>query len=183
MKCPRCDAELKSVDQNNIEIDICESCKGIWFDHGELAQVIGNADHYKDIIELSGKCMDIKGEEVSADNAISCPRCGVQMREYNYGYSSHILIDGCEKSKCGVWVDAGELHHITEYLNNYREELTPQQKEDRLDTLRQIAVEYEDWDKASLDSMVKMDDKGGIIMKFPGECLQFIYNIMDKIGL
>ena len=79
-------------------------------------------------------------------------------------------------------MDSGELHHIMGYLNNYREELNRQQKKDRFDTLEQIEEEYAKWENASLDSMVKMDNKGGILLKFPGACLQFIYNMMDKIG-
>ena len=36
MKCPKCGAELKEVNYQNVMIDTCSHCKGIWLDHGEL---------------------------------------------------------------------------------------------------------------------------------------------------
>jgi uncharacterized protein len=39
MNCPRCDGKLKETDYENIKIDVCESCGGVWLDAGELAQV------------------------------------------------------------------------------------------------------------------------------------------------
>jgi Zn-finger nucleic acid-binding protein len=39
MKCPRCDGTLIETDYENIKIDICNKCTGVWLDPGELAQV------------------------------------------------------------------------------------------------------------------------------------------------
>ena len=36
MKCPKCGADLKEVNYQNVMIDTCSDCKGIWLDHGEL---------------------------------------------------------------------------------------------------------------------------------------------------
>lgn len=35
-----CDSDLKEVDFENIKIDICEKCGGVWLDGGELAQLM-----------------------------------------------------------------------------------------------------------------------------------------------
>ncbi|HEY0427213.1 MAG TPA: zf-TFIIB domain-containing protein [Pyrinomonadaceae bacterium] len=40
MECPRCDGKLVETDFENIKIDVCDACSGVWFDAGELAQVI-----------------------------------------------------------------------------------------------------------------------------------------------
>lgn len=40
MKCPRCDGTLLEADYQHIKIDVCNKCHGVWFDAGELAQVI-----------------------------------------------------------------------------------------------------------------------------------------------
>ena len=40
MKCPRCDGRLFETDYEQIKIDVCDKCHGVWFDPGELAQVI-----------------------------------------------------------------------------------------------------------------------------------------------
>ena len=41
-KCPvnTCQGNLKEVDFENIKIDVCEKCGGVWLDAGELNQVI-----------------------------------------------------------------------------------------------------------------------------------------------
>lgn len=40
MKCPVCDATLRTVQKYNVEIDICPDCKGVWLDRGELEKVM-----------------------------------------------------------------------------------------------------------------------------------------------
>jgi hypothetical protein len=40
LKCPKCDGTLHAVDFESIKIDACDKCAGVWFDAGELAQVI-----------------------------------------------------------------------------------------------------------------------------------------------
>lgn len=38
--CPKCDGKLVETDFENIKIDVCQNCSGVWFDAGELAQVM-----------------------------------------------------------------------------------------------------------------------------------------------
>lgn len=41
MKCPRCsNAELVVTTRQDIEIDLCPSCRGIWLDRGELDKIV-----------------------------------------------------------------------------------------------------------------------------------------------
>ena len=40
LQCPRCDGKLLEADYQHIKIDVCNKCHGVWFDAGELAQVI-----------------------------------------------------------------------------------------------------------------------------------------------
>ena len=39
MKCPRCDGSLKESQFEEVTIDVCESCGGVWLDPGELEQL------------------------------------------------------------------------------------------------------------------------------------------------
>ena len=39
MKCPRCDGSLKESKVEEVMIDTCEKCGGVWLDSGELEQV------------------------------------------------------------------------------------------------------------------------------------------------
>ncbi|MCX6023640.1 MAG: zf-TFIIB domain-containing protein [Chloroflexi bacterium] len=38
--CPRCKIELRMSDRQNVEIDYCPQCRGIWLDRGELDKII-----------------------------------------------------------------------------------------------------------------------------------------------
>jgi uncharacterized protein len=39
MKCPRCDGTLKESKVEQVLIDTCDKCGGIWLDSGELEQL------------------------------------------------------------------------------------------------------------------------------------------------
>src|SRR5215208_5285486 len=39
MKCPRCDGSLKESKFEEVSIDTCEKCGGVWLDSGELEQL------------------------------------------------------------------------------------------------------------------------------------------------
>ena len=36
MKCPKCGGNLREEDIGNVKVDVCEDCKGMWLDAGEL---------------------------------------------------------------------------------------------------------------------------------------------------
>ena len=41
MKCPVCpDATLVMMDRQNVEIDYCPQCRGVWLDRGELDKLV-----------------------------------------------------------------------------------------------------------------------------------------------
>lgn len=48
VKCQRddCTSNLKEVDFENVKIDVCQDCSGVWLDAGELAAVM-NKDEEK----------------------------------------------------------------------------------------------------------------------------------------
>lgn len=40
MLCPTCAVALVMSERQNIEIDYCPSCRGVWLDRGELDKII-----------------------------------------------------------------------------------------------------------------------------------------------
>lgn len=43
MKCPICnDVRMREVVKDNIMIDVCPDCKGVWLDRGELEKLLAN---------------------------------------------------------------------------------------------------------------------------------------------
>lgn len=43
MKCPNCNETLLMTHRNNIEIDYCPNCRGVWLDKGELDKLLDQA--------------------------------------------------------------------------------------------------------------------------------------------
>lgn len=43
MKCPKCGHDLDEVNYQDVMIDRCPDCKGVWLDHGEL-ELLGKGD-------------------------------------------------------------------------------------------------------------------------------------------
>jgi Zn-finger nucleic acid-binding protein len=46
MDCPRCQTTaLLMTARNDVEIDYCPTCRGVWLDRGELDKIIERADN------------------------------------------------------------------------------------------------------------------------------------------
>lgn len=43
MKCPICDVDLQIAERQNVEIDYCPKCRGVWLDRGEIDKIIERA--------------------------------------------------------------------------------------------------------------------------------------------
>jgi ABC-type lipoprotein export system ATPase subunit/Zn-finger nucleic acid-binding protein len=48
IQCPRCPQkpDMKIVQVGEVKIDVCNSCRGIWLDEGELLEVMKNANQF-----------------------------------------------------------------------------------------------------------------------------------------
>jgi len=40
MNCPNCNIKLHMTQRNDVEIDYCPDCRGVWLDRGELDKII-----------------------------------------------------------------------------------------------------------------------------------------------
>ncbi len=106
MKCVKCDGDLKKVVLGEVEVDQCEKCSGIWFDLGELRQIMDA----EDIDVLKNKVDNNKGDD---ELAAKCPRCGGEGNMVRVTDLTHsdVHIDVC--SVCyGQWLDGGELERL-----------------------------------------------------------------------
>lgn len=45
--CPNCNSNLTEVRRDDVMIDICKSCKGVWLDSGELERLLSSS-YYTD---------------------------------------------------------------------------------------------------------------------------------------
>ena len=96
MKCPVCHVPTYVVEYDEIELDLCPDCQGLWFDHGELELLLGSVD----TPALEGAQTD--------EPSRPCPLCGHRMNKVNIGPGRRVLVDDCPEG-CGVWFDQNEL--------------------------------------------------------------------------
>lgn len=50
MKCPKCGSDLEEINFQNVMIDRCNECKGIWLDSGELDLLIKGQARFTQVI-------------------------------------------------------------------------------------------------------------------------------------
>jgi hypothetical protein len=95
------------LELDDIEIDHCLSCKGIWLDAGELELLLGDAEKKDELLN------SFQVVHNAAEEARKCPICLKEMQKVVCGTNKdgEILIDECPQ-KDGLWFDAGELEEI-----------------------------------------------------------------------
>jgi Zn-finger nucleic acid-binding protein len=43
LMCPNCNEGMQEVRRNEVEIDVCPKCRGVWLDRGELEKLLHSA--------------------------------------------------------------------------------------------------------------------------------------------
>lgn len=97
---------MLTLELQDVEIDYCTGCSGIWLDAGELELLLGEPE--KAVQLLNSFKVDSKSDEAKR----KCPICDKKMQKVIVGSSKPILlIDKCRRGD-GLWFDKGELHDI-----------------------------------------------------------------------
>lgn len=57
MICPKDKTEMKQITKDNVLLDFCPSCRGVWLDRGELDKIVDRAieDYQQKEIKLTEK--------------------------------------------------------------------------------------------------------------------------------
>lgn len=113
MICPVCKYDMIVVEYQNIELDYCNSCKGVWFDSGELELLLKSQGLEETKVFLDG--ILTSQEAVSSEKKRNCPICGHKMKKTAIGGQPEILIDVCP-DKHGLWFDGGEVTQLIRRL-------------------------------------------------------------------
>ncbi len=97
------------IDQ--IEIDYCAICGGVWLDSGELELLIdkpGQRDSFFDSIRTADDC---------SEPLIRCPLCRKKMQKIKVAGQDDIILDKCSKNH-GLWLNKGELESVLTKAGN-----------------------------------------------------------------
>lgn len=108
MNCPACSSEMQEKDFGGVHVDVCPSCKGIWFDWLELKKLDeqneGMGQALVDSLEHGRNKADDRGK-------VKCPKCFKPMIDHNYQSQTRVTVDECYLCG-GFFLDAGELKVI-----------------------------------------------------------------------
>jgi len=106
MDCPVCKNAMITLELQEVEIDHCIECGGIWLDSGELEMLLGEQEKAQQLLD------SFRIANTSTEKTRKCPICLKKMKKIIVGSSKPVLlIDKCRKGD-GLWFDKGELQDI-----------------------------------------------------------------------
>lgn len=115
MDCPVCkDKAMITLELNEVEVDYCLDCKGIWLDEGELEILLSDEKQARSFIE-SFETVSNCDEKLR-----KCPICLKMMEKVSV--VGDVVIDRCKKEH-GIWFDKNELGDVLKHA-----ELDPDNK-------------------------------------------------------
>ena len=107
-KCPKCGKDLKSKVLGSLEVDECESCKGVWLDRGELGEAEESVD--PNLNWLDFEIWKHPEKFKSKETGLKCPSCAINTINFEYGHTG-VEINYCPRCH-GIWLEKDELPKI-----------------------------------------------------------------------
>jgi len=110
INCPRCKTAMEIVRVDDVDLERCTSCAGIFFDNFELKKL--DEAHEGKGSEVFSKDKTARRVAPAMDQKLPCPKCPgiIMMRRYS-SVKRAVEVDEC--AKCGgIWVDPGEISAI-----------------------------------------------------------------------
>jgi Zn-finger nucleic acid-binding protein len=101
------------VEHEQIELDYCVDCSGVWFDAGELELLLETMQLEDTILSLDSVLTT--PEAGSSEKKRKCPICGQKMKKATVGHQPEVLIDACAQGD-GLWFDKGEVGQLIAQL-------------------------------------------------------------------
>jgi|CXWL01.1.fsa_nt_gi Zn-finger nucleic acid-binding protein len=126
MKCPNCQASLKTITYEGIHIETCAGCGGEWLDAEELGHIarareIRFSPEEWRAVTATAKITGVKIKDHDRD--LKCPKCGGMTDAVNYGGDSGIIVDRCTSCH-GIWLDKAELEGVQLLVEGWKDGLT-----------------------------------------------------------
>ena len=137
MICPTCKSDMIVVEHNQIELDYCDKCHGVWFDTGELQLLLESvgldsaASFLDNILETE--------EAMTEEKKRKCPLCLQKMKKVNL--ESKVLVDLCPQGD-GIWFDGNEVSALIKELVKK----TPTQRGAQQNMISFLGEVFQPWD-------------------------------------
>jgi hypothetical protein len=111
MNCIRCKKKMKKVAKDNVLVDKCPDCGGIWLDSGELEMMEKGVGHEKTEIMEQARAELLRDAQRLVNLVGFCPKC--ETTKLHQIKRRGAELDVC--SHCGgIYFDDGELEQVLE---------------------------------------------------------------------
>ena len=108
MDCPACKDVLIALEYDEVEVDYCAACHGVWLDAGELDLLFGDRTMTDGFLRAGDKTAAVH------EKPRPCPICRAKMAKHTTGGEAPVTYDECPQGH-GMWFDAGELQTILKH--------------------------------------------------------------------
>jgi uncharacterized protein len=105
MRCVACKRPMVVLELEQVEIDYCLACFGIWLDSGELELIVNRPLSVQELF------LSKAAGRHNKRGTRKCPICRRRMEITEIGAPKSIQIDHCPHDH-GFWFDRGELEEI-----------------------------------------------------------------------
>lgn len=103
MKCPKCESEtLVEFFVEDVAVDRCSVCDGIWFDAHELNELL--VEDARQVASLRRGTID----ELADGKRGRCPRDASMLLRVFSAVEKTVVLDACPECR-GIWLDGGEF--------------------------------------------------------------------------
>ncbi len=103
MKCPKCKGDsLSEFKIEQVRVDRCSSCEGVWFDADELGHLLA-----EDAEQVASLRRGANREALDGKKG-SCPRDRGELLRVYSAVDKTVVIDACPDCR-GIWLDGGEF--------------------------------------------------------------------------
>jgi Zn-finger nucleic acid-binding protein len=97
------------LEYEEIEVDYCVACHGVWLDAGELELLFGDRGIADGFMTAGDPAQAAPGEAVRP-----CPGCDAPMEKATTDGAAPVTYDFC-KDGHGMWFDKGELNAVLKH--------------------------------------------------------------------
>lgn len=104
LHCPACGGQLEAGWHDDVELDECRSCFGLWFDKGELEKLTARQELPRRLLRR----LRAVPQGLRPEGTRLCPRCSELLTATPV---KGVTVDLCGHCQ-GLWLDQGELEKL-----------------------------------------------------------------------
>lgn len=110
--CPRCSTRLVGYLVDEVLLDECPGCQGVWVDLAALERILDERRQVRAEAILGRPASTAVAEP--GVSYIRCPDCAALMNRRLFARGAGIIVDLCPSH--GTWFDGGELPAVIEFV-------------------------------------------------------------------